>query len=145
MVVTVAGKPKMDISTNEKIGKFFGVQPRVTWEVLNPAGNATCFSGDYESEVSKWFSDHLKRFPKSQYKMYHVGKWEHYPNFTGSDADAITIISRLAVRGYTSTLAAHGQALFDFCIDKDRITVAATDELMPDIATAICTAILKMI
>lgn len=134
----------MDTNGNKKIGIYFGFTPKITWEVLSPTNNTTCFSSDFEYEVRNWFKDHINRFPESQFKNYHVGKWEHYPNFIENDADAIKLIPCLAKQGFTATLTAIAPGEYDFCIDKNRFTVAATDVLMPTIATAICTAVLKL-
>jgi len=62
------------------IAEACGKTPKLDWQVMNPDESASCFSGS-EIECKQWFSDHLRRFPESRYKDWHVGAWKRYPDY----------------------------------------------------------------
>lgn len=85
---------------NAKIGRWAYHRPRISWEVLNPKSDATCFSGQSKRECEEWLLDTLKRHPDSWVKDYHVGKWEFWDDYCGEREKAIILLESLKEKGY---------------------------------------------
>lgn len=82
---------EMDAMVAEK----FGFEPRISWEVLNEDETATAFSADRKSEVEKFLSEHLERYPNSWLKDYHVAPWKHYRPYSTDIAAAWEVVGKI--------------------------------------------------
>lgn len=135
-------------SNNARIGRWAGHSPRISWELLNPEGNATAFSGESEREVEEWFTDHLRRCPNSWLRGHHVGSWEFWPDYEHDLAKASSLLETLVEKGFNPLLH-HLHDGWNVQIwgapeipAAERLKAAAKDE---SLAKAISAAVLELI
>lgn len=76
------------LETDALVCQVAGIEPRITWEVLNANETASAFSSDDEQETREAFAYYRGKY--RSWGVYHVGTWEHYPKVSQDDAAAIT-------------------------------------------------------
>lgn len=132
-----------------RIGEMIGYEPRVSWQVLNPEGNASAMSCDTEREAREWLTETLRKYPDSWVKDYHVGTWTHWPRFSEDMGAAWKVVDAVTTKTKWYALTHRPQgAIADFTGDVRHEARAYLDETNGDRekaqALAICRAALKV-
>lgn len=75
--------------------KVMGLEPNLSWQVLSPDGEASCFGATTKWECEKWMQDALRWTPDSWIKDYHVGTWKHCPPYVQQIGVAWDVVRKL--------------------------------------------------
>ena len=133
----------MSDDKNALIGRWAGHKPRVSWEVVNAEGNATCYSANTEQECRDWIDGILFNNPDSWIKDRTIAKWEQWPLYDCCNARAIELLPELVERGYSVRLESDLGWNFTIWQDVDDNYVAKSWN-KPKISEAITDAILQL-
>lgn len=83
------------------------IQPEWMWNVVNPEGTATCFSGDSKAECEHWLADTVQRCPDSWLKDYHVDKWARWPRYSTDISAAWQVVEKMRKAGFNVSIWAY--------------------------------------
>ena len=126
------------------ISEALGFEPEISWEVLSPDEKATAFSANHKRDAEAFLSEHLKRFPDSWLKDYHVGPWKHYKPYSTDWAAAGVVIERLKGLFYQVEVSLFKDSV-NVIIWKDDITPIVSADADKTAPLAICRAALKAV
>lgn len=132
--------PQPGPELDRAIGEALGVEPRLSWQLMNADETASAMPFGSESEGRSWLANKQMASPSpGLYSEYHIGAWREWPRYSTDGNAMLALIDLMAKRGYSSQ-AQSREKRWGFALFRDSYWCVEYAAAMPHAA---CLAALK--